>query len=34
MLEEYIHEGMKISKLDSLAEELIRSRGATTAFKG
>ena len=34
MLEEYIHEGMKISKLDSLAEEFIRSHGARPAFKG
>lgn len=34
MLEEYVHEGMKISKLDSLAEEFIRSRGARPAFKG
>ena len=34
MLEEHIHEGMKISKLDSLAEEFIRSHGARPAFKG
>ena len=34
MLEEYVHEGMKISKLDSLAEEFIRSHGARPAFKG
>tara|TARA_B100000989_G_scaffold72382_1_gene50758 strand:+ start:4455 stop:5210 length:756 start_codon:yes stop_codon:yes gene_type:complete len=34
MLEEYVHEGMKISKLDSLAEEFIRSYGARPAFKG
>tara|TARA_Y100001980_G_C14524294_1_gene299739 strand:+ start:591 stop:1346 length:756 start_codon:yes stop_codon:yes gene_type:complete len=34
MLEQYIHEGIKISKLDSLAEEFIRSKGARPAFKG
>ena len=34
MLEDYVHEGMKISKLDSLAEEFIRSHGARPAFKG
>ena len=34
MLEEYVYEGMKISKLDSLAEEFIRSHGARPAFKG
>ncbi len=34
MLEEYICEGMKISKLDNLAEEFIRSHGAKPAFKG
>ena len=34
MLEDYVHEGMKISKLDSLAEEFIRSHGAKPAFKG
>ena len=33
MLEEYVHEGMKISKLDSLAEEFIRSRGARPAWR-
>ena len=34
MLEGYIQEGIKISKLDSLAEDFIRSRGARPAFKG
>ena len=34
MLEEYVQEGVKISKLDSLAEEFIRSHGARPAFKG
>ena len=34
MLEDYVREGMKISKLDSLAEEFIRSQGARPAFKG
>ena len=34
MLEEYVHEGMKVSKLDRLAEEFIRSHGARPAFKG
>ena len=34
MLEKYVHDGMKISKLDSLAEEFIRSHGARPAFKG
>jgi len=34
MLEDYIQEGMKISKLDSLAEEFIRSHDARPAFKG
>ena len=34
MLEEYVQEGVKISKLDSLAEEFIRSCGARPAFKG
>ena len=34
MLEEYVKEGVKISKLDSLAEEFIRSHGARPAFKG
>ena len=34
MLEDHVHEGMKISKLDSLAEEFIRSHGARPAFKG
>ena len=34
MLEGYIQEGIKISKLDSLAEDFIRSHGARPAFKG
>ena len=34
MIEEYVHEGTKISKLDRLAEEFIRSNGARPAFKG
>ena len=34
MLEEYVHDGIKISKLDNLAEEFIRSHGARPAFKG
>ena len=34
MLEEHVHDGMKISKLDNLAEEFIRSHGARPAFKG
>ena len=34
MLEQYVQDGMKISKLDSLAEEFIRSHGARPAFKG
>ena len=34
MLEEYVHDGMKISTLDNLAEEFIRSHGARPAFKG
>ena len=34
MLEDYVHEGTKISKLDRLAEEFIRSNGARPAFKG
>jgi methionyl aminopeptidase len=34
MLEEHVQEGVKISKLDSLAEEFIRSHGARPAFKG
>ena len=34
MLEEYVQEGVKISKLDSLAEEFIRSHDARPAFKG
>lgn len=34
MLEDYVREGIKISKLDSLAEEFIRSQGARPAFKG
>jgi len=34
MLEKYVQEGVKISKLDSLAEEFIRSHGARPAFKG
>ena len=34
MLEEYVKDGMKISKLDSLAEDFIRSHGARPAFKG
>ena len=34
MLEEYVKDGMKISKLDSLAEDFIRSCGARPAFKG
>ena len=34
MLEDYVREGMKISKLDRLAEEFIRSQGARPAFKG
>ena len=34
MLEDYVREGMKISNLDRLAEEFIRSQGARPAFKG
>ena len=34
MLEPYIKDGMKVSKLDSMAEEFIRSCGARPAFKG
>ena len=34
MLEEHVHDGMKISKLDNLAEDFIRSHGARPAFKG
>jgi len=34
MLEDYVQEGTKISKLDRLAEEFIRSNGARPAFKG
>ena len=33
MIEEFVHEGTKISKLDRLAEEFIRSNGARPAFK-
>ena len=34
MLEQYVKEGVKVSKLDSLAEDFIRSCGARPAFKG
>ena len=34
MLEEHIEDGVKISRLDSLAEDFIRSCGARPAFKG
>ena len=34
MLEEYVKDGTKVSRLDSLAEDFIRSRGARPAFKG
>ena len=34
MLEQYVKEGVKISRLDSLAEDFIRSHGAQPAFKG
>lgn len=34
MLEQYVKEGVKISRLDSLAEDFIRSCGAKPAFKG
>ena len=34
MLEQYVKPGVKVSKLDSLAEDFIRSRGARPAFKG
>ena len=34
MLEEYVKDGTKVSRLDSLAEDFIRSCGARPAFKG
>ena len=34
MLEEHVKDGIRISKLDHLAEEFIRSCGARPAFKG
>ena len=34
MLEGHIQDGIKISKLDNLAEDFIRSQGARPAFKG
>ena len=34
MLEQYVKEGVKVSRLDSLAEDFIRSCGARPAFKG
>ena len=34
MLEKHVKEGVKISRLDSLAEDFIRSCGARPAFKG
>ena len=34
MLEEHVKEGVKISRLDSLAEDFIKSCGARPAFKG
>ena len=34
MLESHVEEGVKISRLDSLAEDFIRSCGARPAFKG
>ena len=34
MLEQYVKEGVRVSRLDSLAEDFIRSCGARPAFKG
>ena len=34
MLEKHVVSGTKVSELDRLAEEFIRSRGARPAFKG
>ena len=34
MLEEYVKDGTKVSRLDSLAEDFIRACGARPAFKG
>ncbi len=34
ILEEYVKDGMEISKLDIIAEDFIRSHGARPAFKG